>query len=85
MIKQEGTLALDRLTRQTLSNAQDRLIGRVMAEHCDKRIAKAVKAINREEKYLQKLRRRRTVGPIMQGDIEGAFHRMRVALGGKDG
>jgi len=53
---------------------------KVMAEHCDKRIATATKAINREEKYLYKLLRSKSAGGVMAGDIEGAFHRLRSAL-----
>ncbi|HEX7934304.1 MAG TPA: hypothetical protein VF573_14680 [Paraburkholderia sp.] len=53
---------------------------KAMAEHCDKRIATASKAINREEKYLNKLLRSKTAGGVMAGDIEGAFHRLRSAL-----
>lgn len=51
-----------------------------MAEHCDKRIRKAEKAITREEKYLYKLLRAKNTGGIMAGDIEGAFIRLRSAL-----
>lgn len=53
---------------------------KAMAEHCDRRIAKVIKVVNREEKYLHKLLRSRTAGGVMQGDIEGAFHRLRSAL-----
>lgn len=53
---------------------------KAMADHCDKRIARAAKAIDREEKYLNKLLRSKTAGGVMAGDIEGAFHRLRTAL-----
>ena len=52
----------------------------MIAKHCDARIDKLTKAINREEKYLRKLMRSRTAGGVMAGDIEGAFHRLRTAL-----
>lgn len=71
---------LDPLTRRVLANAQDKLIGKAMAEHCDKRVATVRKAIDREEKYLFKVLRARNTGGIMGGDIEGAFHRLRSAL-----
>ena len=51
-----------------------------LREHCDKRIADATRAINREEKYLYKLLRSKSAGGVMAGDIEGAFHRLRTAL-----
>jgi len=53
---------------------------KVMAAHCDKRIAKVRKAIQREEKYMFRLLRARHTGGIMAGDIEGAFHRLLTAL-----
>lgn len=55
---------------------------KVMAEHCDKRIAKVRKTIDREEKYLFKVLRAKNTGGVMAGDIEGAFHRLRTALDG---
>lgn len=60
---------------------------KAMAEHCDRRIAQALKAVNREEKYLRKLVTSRTAGGVMRGDLEGAFGRLRAALsqGGRDG
>lgn len=38
------------------------------------------RALAREELYLRKLVTNRTAGGVMQGDIEGAFHRLRSAL-----
>lgn len=49
-------------------------------EAAHKRIAKARKAINREEKYLLRTLRSRSAGGVMAGDIEGAFHRLHTAL-----
>ncbi len=53
---------------------------RLMAKHCDRRIAAARKAASKEEKYLLRLLHSKSNGPVMQGDIEGAFHRIREAL-----
>lgn len=52
----------------------------MMAKHCDKRISAARKAASKEEKYLLRLLRSKSSGPVMQGDIEGAFNRIREAL-----
>lgn len=68
------------IIKQVMKRHSDKLIGRAMAEHCDRRINKVDRAITREEKYLQKLLRSRTAGGVMAGDIEGAFHRLREAL-----
>jgi len=54
--------------------------GKAIADHCDKRIRSAERAISREEKYLQKVLRAKNTGGVMAGDIEGAFHRIREAL-----
>lgn len=51
---------------------------KAMAEHCDKRIEVARKAVAREEKYLMKVLRARNTGGVMAGDIEGAFSRIRT-------
>lgn len=58
---------------------------KTMAEHCDKRIEAARKAIKREEKYLLKVLRAKNTGGVMAGDIEGAFARLRSALGVSNG
>lgn len=68
------------IIKQVFRRHQDKMIGQVMADHCDKRINKVDRAINREEKYLMKLLRSRNAGGVMAGDIEGAFHRLREAL-----
>lgn len=59
---------------------QAKLIGRAMAEHCDKRIARARDAIDREEKYLLRTLRSRSAGGVMSAAIVGAFHRLHAAL-----
>lgn len=69
------------IIKQVFKNHQDKLIGRAMAEHCDKRIEKVTKAIDREEKYLRRTLRSKNAGGIMAGDIEGAFHGLRESLG----
>lgn len=52
----------------------------LMAEHCDRRIDTVRYAVDEEEAYLLKLLHSEENGPVMQGDIEGAFHRIREAL-----
>lgn len=67
---------MDGMAKFRVANAA----AKAMAEHCDKRIAKALKAIAREERYLRKLVTSRSAGGVMHGDIEGAFGRLRAAL-----
>lgn len=74
-LKQITSVAFAKAEAKRSDNA-----ARAMAEHCDARINKVTKAIDREEKYLQKMLRSKTTGGIMAGDVEGAFHRLRTAL-----
>lgn len=57
---------------------------KAIAEHCDARIAKARKAIAREEKYLFRVLRAKNTGGVMAGDIEESFGRLRAALAPKE-
>lgn len=65
---------LDGVNRAAVADAA----GKAIAEHCDERIAKAIKAIKREQKTLRKLARTRN--PTVS-EVDQSFQRLLAAVG----